>query len=64
MLYLELSVREYFRGQSSCENKSEEAVWEVGKSRMVRKMQKEMSELKECAAEKIRKSGRLCRQVC
>lgn len=31
---------------------------------MVRKMPKEMSELKEYAAEKIRKSGRLCRQLC
>lgn len=31
---------------------------------MVRKMPREMSELKEYAAEKIRKSGRLCRQLC
>lgn len=44
--------------------KSEEAVWEVDKTRMVRKMQKDMSELKEYAAEKIRNSGCLCRQLC
>lgn len=44
--------------------KSEEAVWEVDKSRIVRKKQKDMRELKEYAAEKIRKSGCLCRQIC